>query len=148
MGHSNTITIEEFSAALEESSPLIIDVRSAKEYNSFHLKGAISTPLPSLSPASLAALQQTLTAQGKPVYILCRSGVRAKTAAQILAKDGNFPGYIVEGGTLACDKFGMRIIRNNGLTSSNWQISTFIIFLVFAVMFLGILLMYFGIIKV
>jgi len=138
----NTISLEVFSTILEKNAPLIIDVRSEREYKSFHLQGAVNTPLASLTPASLVSLQQRMNAQGKPVYILCRSGVRAKKAAQTLAEDSKLSGYIVEGGTIACDKYGMHIISNSSLTSYNSRVRAVIAALVFFGVFFSAALIY------
>jgi len=61
---------------------MLIDVRSPEEFASERIAGAINIPV--------QALQQRLQdiPQDRPVVLICRSGNRSKTAAQILTRAG------------------------------------------------------------
>lgn len=61
---------------------IIVDVRTAVEYRSGHIAGAINIPLQTL-PQGLAKLNKT-----KTVITCCASGIRSASAKSILQKNG------------------------------------------------------------
>ena len=61
---------------------VILDVRTDVEFNAGHAEGALHIPVDQLA----ARVQEV--PEGKPVLILCRSGVRASNAYKILRKAG------------------------------------------------------------
>jgi glyoxylase-like metal-dependent hydrolase (beta-lactamase superfamily II) len=83
-------------AALRERSPapFVLDVRSALEFESERIEGAHLIPLDELE-ARLAEVP----AQGE-LAVVCRSGVRATMAAEVLARAGR-RARVLEGGMLA-----------------------------------------------
>jgi len=84
-----------------EPDAVVIDVRTPLEFREVHATGAKNLPLDSLDPASLP--------EGRPVYILCRSGQRATRAAEKFSP-GQQP-VVVEGGTLAWVEAGLPVVR-------------------------------------
>lgn len=50
-------------------------------------------------------------AKDQPLYIFCRSGNRAKQAAEKLEKNGYEQCYVVEGGTMAWAEAGLPVVR-------------------------------------
>ncbi len=97
-------------AALWRDNPglVVIDVRTAGEYESVHAEGAKSLPLQDLDPARFFA---SLGAADTPVYLLCKSGVRATQAAELLLQAGARHPVVVEGGTDAWAAAGLPIQR-------------------------------------
>jgi phage shock protein E len=75
----------------ETSEHLLLDVRTAEEYTSGHIKNAINIPVESL-PDLLDELPGDL-----PIVVYCRSGNRSATAAQILVSAGYQPVYDLGG---------------------------------------------------
>lgn len=69
--------------ALTDNGAIIVDVRSAFEYNSGHINGAINIPLDEIR-AKVAELKK----KNKPVITCCRSGARSGAARAILAEAG------------------------------------------------------------
>lgn len=65
-------------------APMILDVRTDKEYASGHVPGAINIPVDQL-PAHLAELRRHDNAE---IVVYCESGRRAGKAADILIGDG------------------------------------------------------------
>lgn len=65
-------------------APMVLDVRSADEFASGHIAGAMNIPHDQLSRrhGELAAFQT------RPVVICCRSGMRAGIAARVLRQAG------------------------------------------------------------
>ncbi|MCW1837271.1 rhodanese-like domain-containing protein [Bacillus xiamenensis] len=60
----------------------LIDVRSAIEFQTNHMKGFRNIPLPQLKE------QAHQLAKDKEVYVICQSGMRSMQAAKILKKQG------------------------------------------------------------
>ena len=106
-----TATIEQITAhdlaALWRSEPdlTVIDVRTAAEYESVHARGAKLQPLHELSARGFAG-------HDRPVYILCKSGVRATQAAEKLLEAGVNHPVVVEGGTDAWVAAGLPVERS------------------------------------
>jgi len=72
----------------------LLDVRQPKEYEQSHLPGALLIPLPELAD-NLSTLNKN-----DPVIVYCRSGVRSKSACQILIQAGFTDCYNMAGGIL------------------------------------------------
>ena len=67
----------------QKTSLVILDVRTDAEFNAGHAAGALHIPVD-----QLADRVQDVP-EGKPVLIVCRSGVRASNAYRILRKAGH-----------------------------------------------------------
>ncbi len=95
---------------LQQSSVTsLLDVRTPAEHAEIHVPGAHLVPLDRLDPAKLASVDGF--AKDKPLYVLCRSGNRAKQAAQRLEEEGFTQCHIVEGGMVAWEQAGLPINR-------------------------------------
>src|SRR5690606_21499423 len=71
-----SVSPEELQQLRQQGSDVeLIDVRTPIEYAEVHVDGARLVPLDMLDPQAIAA-----TCQGKPVYVLCRTGGRAAKA--------------------------------------------------------------------
>lgn len=92
-----------------EPDLLLLDVRTPSEYDEAHVPQARNEPLDRLAPATLAATTGLKPEQ--PVYLLCRSGARAKIAADKLQQAGFPNGIVVTGGTLAWIEAGLPVTR-------------------------------------
>lgn len=82
--------LEDVPKLLGDASVTLLDVRTAEEYSRGHIDGFINIPVDHLRER-LGEL-----ALGKPVYVMCQSGLRSYIAARILAGHGydcyNFTG--------------------------------------------------------
>ena len=96
--------------------PHLLDVRTQAEYAEVHVTGVHLAPLDSLDASGLA----TVNGFGKdqPLYIFCRSGNRAKQAADKLEKSGYQQCQVVEGGTMAWIEAGLPVTRGTGTVIS------------------------------
>ncbi|CCK24642.1 hypothetical protein BN159_0263 [Streptomyces davaonensis JCM 4913] len=92
------VTQEAFAAAWADG-PLTVDVREAEEYATGHIPGARLMPLRTV-PARLGELPTD-----RPVYVICASGNRSKTAADWMTSQG-IDAYSVAGGTGAWARGG------------------------------------------
>ena len=95
---------------LEQGEKLhLLDVRTPAEYAEIHVPGAHLAPLDRLDAIKLAGVNGF--AKDQPLYIFCRSGSRAKQAAEKLEKSGYEQCHVVEGGTMAWAEAGLPVTR-------------------------------------
>ncbi len=91
--HIGLVSAEElFERLSKESGVALIDVRSASEYDSHHIKGSIHIPAPELR-SRYGELQPEL-----PTYVVCSTGNRSSLGASILKQRGFQRVYNVAGG--------------------------------------------------
>lgn len=113
-----SVSPEELQQLRQQGSDVeLIDVRTPIEYAEVHVDGARLVPLDMLDPQAIAA-----TCQGKPVYVLCRTGGRAAKACEKLQAAGMTNVYRVEGGTLACAEAGLPMVRGRNVISLERQV--------------------------
>ena len=94
-------------ATAHRRGELIIDVREPAEYAEGHVPGARLMPLP-----RLAAMAGALP-PGQPIYVICASGNRSKSAAGLLRARG-LDAHSVAGGTGAWAAAGRAIVSGSG----------------------------------
>ncbi len=78
----------------EHQDLFVIDVRSAAEFESMHIRGSCNVPLPLLSEHA----DELAGRLGSHVVLVCHSGARAEQARQRLAKSGIDTAYVLTGG--------------------------------------------------
>lgn len=78
------ISSKEATEIIENISPLILDVRTEREFNSGHIEGATLIPVQVLS-SRLGELDKY---KEEPIFIYCRSGNRSTVAAKMLLDAG------------------------------------------------------------
>jgi rhodanese-related sulfurtransferase len=88
--------------------PLLLDVRTPREYASAHVPDAIRMPLESLDPLQVATL---LPPGQSSLYVICQSGSRARKAIAKLEAAGVKCCVLVEGGTSAWIQAGLPVQR-------------------------------------
>lgn len=112
-----TIAPRQLSALLEHGEKLhLLDVRTPAEHAEVHVPGVHLSPLDKLDAAELAGTNGF--AKDQPLYIFCRSGSRAKLAAERLEKDGYTQCSVVEGGTTAWVEAGLPVERGTNKVMS------------------------------
>jgi rhodanese-related sulfurtransferase len=89
------VSVEQANTAVQEKNVQFIDVRTPAEFSEGFAQKAVNFPLDTLEK-DLAKLNKT-----KPVYLICRTGRRSLTGAEILDKAGFSEVYNVAGGTVA-----------------------------------------------
>ena len=90
------LTSQEFKKQITGNSLQLIDVRTAVEFKSGHIKGAKNLDFFS---SSFKAQLEKLNKE-KPVYVYCRSGNRSNKAAHLLVKMGFVEIFDLKGGFL------------------------------------------------
>jgi len=82
----------------------LVDVRTAEEFASGHLPGAVNIPLPELA----GRLGEIAT--DEPVVLYCRSGNRSGQAAQLLTAEG-YTQILDLGGIIAWEAAGLPVVQ-------------------------------------
>lgn len=96
------------ASQLPATDIVIIDVRTEEEHIDIHLAQPHTlVPLDQLDANQFVA-DNNLT-DDDTVYILCRSGKRATTAAQMFINAGYTNIQVIEGGILACQASGIAV---------------------------------------
>lgn len=116
--------------------PRLIDVRTPVEYAEVHAADAESIPLDTLTPEKL----RDAARPDEPLCVICKSGARAKQAAEKLAAAGVGPVAVITGGTDAWVRDGLPVVRQRGVISLERQvrIAVGVILLTFATLSLTV----------
>ncbi len=96
----------------------LLDVRTPAEFREIHATVARNSPLESLDCGAVLAEHPT----SAPLYVICRSGSRGKTAAEKFAAAGCTNVFNVEGGTLAWEQAGCPVVRGKKTISLERQV--------------------------
>ena len=105
----NSIQPPELHRLLAAGGPAeLLDVRTPGEFAAAHVPGAKLIPLDDLDPA---AFQRQRGPGEIPVYVLCRSGGRARKAIEKLERAGVRGCVLVEGGTQGWMDAGLPVDR-------------------------------------
>ncbi len=116
-----TITPRELEARWREGSTVeLIDVRTPVEYLELHAEPARLIPLDRLDPK--AVMEERRGATGDPIYIICRSGNRAREACKKFLAAGYKEVVSVEGGTVEWEKAGLPVVRGAKVISLERQV--------------------------
>ena len=100
------IDVESLERFLAAGAPLI-DVRQPDEYVEVHVPGAVLIPLGQV-PERVDVVPRDV-----PVYVICRSGNRSRTASAFLIEQG-IDATNVAGGTLAWLQAGKPVATGAG----------------------------------
>lgn len=105
-----TISPKELHERQQRGEPMhLLDVRTPAEHAVVHVPGVHLVPLDRLDAAQMARTAGSIP--DAPLYILCRSGSRAKQAAEKLERAGFSLCHVVEGGTTAWADAGLPVNR-------------------------------------
>lgn len=109
---TNQISVLEVSA-MSPGECQLIDVREYPEFRAERIEGA------RLIPLSAFGKQLDLIDRSKRVYLLCRSGNRAKQAAEKLINQGFTDVHVVEGGMVAWQSANLPTVQGQ---STVWSL--------------------------
>jgi rhodanese-related sulfurtransferase len=116
-----TISPEQLAGLCRQRPKInLIDVRTPAEFRAVHLEAARNVPLDSLDPAAL--IREVATSGNDPLYLICASGTRGRQACEQLVMAGANNVMNVEGGTIACVKVGLPVIRGQKRVSLERQV--------------------------
>lgn len=91
----------------DQQDLMVIDVRSAAEFESMHIRGSYNVPLPLLSEHT----DELAARLGTRVVLVCQSGVRAEQARQRMAGAGIDTARVLTGGVPGFAAAGGEVIR-------------------------------------
>lgn len=115
-----TITPRQLSDLTQSGTPVeLIDVRTPVEFREVHVGFARNVPLDQLDAARLVSGRSDA---GQPLYVICRSGSRAKQACEKILAAGYKNVINVEGGTQAWDQAGLPVVRGKKAISLERQV--------------------------
>ncbi len=104
------ITPRQLHDRLQQGEKLhLLDVRTSAEHAEIHVPNVPLVPLDQLEATKLSSVNGF--AKDQPLYIFCRTGNRAKQAAEKLEKSGYEQCHVVEGGTMAWAEAGLPVNR-------------------------------------
>lgn len=112
-----TCSVQDAYARQGAGTGHLVDVRTPAEYRSLHAKGATLVPLDAFDTAAVTGAVPT----GRTIHLLCKSGARARMAAQKLQAAG-CTCVVVEGGTDAWAAAGLPVVRGKAAMSLERQV--------------------------
>jgi len=121
------------AAADKRDSVLFLDVRTPLEYGESHIDGSVLHPLSEINVAKV----EKLAAGKSACVVVCRSGSRAKQAADKLSVSEVLNVEILEGGVQAWDALGLPLVRGKAVMSLERQVRVAAGSMVFAGVVLG-----------
>jgi rhodanese-related sulfurtransferase len=80
-----TISPQQLAERCRDGKIDLVDVRTPVEFQEIHVEQAPNVPLDRLDPA---AVSQAHSAEGGPLYVICRSGSRGRQACDKLVAAG------------------------------------------------------------
>lgn len=117
----STISPRELERLRSQGKPVdLIDVRTPVEYREVHAEPARLVPLDALDPKAVMATRDV--AGDEPLYVICRSGNRARMACEKFLSAGFSNVVNVEGGTLAWEQEGLPVVRGKKAISLERQV--------------------------
>lgn len=115
---SSITTTSPRAAREQQGEALFLDVRTPAEFEEAHIEGALLHPLTELNPEEIKR-----HAQGKrSVFLICRSGGRARQAAEKLAAHGLSGLRVMSGGMQAWENEGLPVNRGRATISLERQV--------------------------
>jgi rhodanese-related sulfurtransferase len=116
-----SISAEEFKVLCDTFERIdLLDVRTPAEFDEVHLSAARNIPIAELNPANTMRLRQHRSTE--PLYVICQSGGRGRQACKLFQKAGFSNVVNVEGGTAACIKAGLPVVRGRKTISLERQV--------------------------
>ncbi|PRB71701.1 rhodanese-like domain-containing protein [Arthrobacter sp. MYb213] len=88
---------------------VVLDVRSAAEFETLHIKGSYNVPLPLLAEHT----EELASKLDTKVVLVCQSGVRATEAKTKLASAGFSEAHVLDGGVPAYHQAGGETIEGS-----------------------------------
>lgn len=111
-GGVQQMDVQAWNAALQQKKGVILDVRTAGEYNRAHLAG--SSPVDISDPRFAQKVGKI--ARDKPVFVYCATGARSAAAARQMAKMGFAEVYNLQSGIMAWQQAGLPVERGAAAT--------------------------------
>jgi rhodanese-related sulfurtransferase len=124
-------SVHEMNELLGGGECQVVDVREFSEFNAERIAEA------QLMPLSNFEKHADEIDHSKPVYLMCRSGNRAKQAAEKLSSKGFTDIHVVQGGMVAWSSANLPIVKGE---SKVWSLERQVRFTAGSIVLLGLLL--------
>jgi rhodanese-related sulfurtransferase len=124
-------SVHEMNELLGGGECQVVDVREFSEFNAERIAEA------QLMPLSNFEKHADEIDHSKPVYLMCRSGNRAKQAAEKLSSKGFTDIHVVQGGMVAWSSANLPIVKGE---SKVWSLERQVRFTAGSIVILGLLL--------
>ena len=119
----------------QQKHAIIIDVRTAGEYRTAHIKGSFNVPL-----NELAEHISTLKTYSEPIIVVCRTSNRSSIAANALHEMGLDDVGIMRGGIHSWERAGYTVVYGEKHISMERQVRIFAGSMVLVTAILGFVL--------
>lgn len=117
----STIGPAELRKLLDAGEPIeLIDVCTPVEFRAMHVAKARNIPLERLDAQSIIHARQPGARQ--PLFMICPSGTRGRSACEKLIRAGYEHVANVEGGTQACEDHGVPVVHGKKAVSLERQV--------------------------
>lgn len=97
----------ELTALVNRENALVVDLRSANEYQAGHVSGAKHVLMSQFDPEN----KQLAAAKTLPVVLVCKTGMSAASAAKRLVKAGFERVHVLDGGITAWEQAGLPLVK-------------------------------------
>lgn len=115
-----TIQPQKLQEKIQQGQPVtLIDVRTPLEFQEVHAQVARNEPLDRLNVERIANQHGD---PNEPIYVICRSGSRARQACERFQAAGVTHVVNVDGGTQAWDAAGLPVVRGKKVMSLERQV--------------------------
>lgn len=102
------LNVSDFAKKANESSVVVLDVRTPSEYQSGHLANAVNVDYEGMNfEGEVNKLDKT-----KTYAVYCRSGRRSGLATEVMAKNGFKSIFNLNGGIIDWQNAGMSVVNN------------------------------------
>jgi len=101
------VTAEEAATVIAEKAPLILDVRTPREFASGHLEGATLLPIQEMQ-RRIGELSED---KERPVFVYCRTGNRSTVASKLLIDAGHRQVVNLRRGIVDWERRGLKVVR-------------------------------------
>ena len=109
------VDVNGFAKLIAEPSLVILDVRTAEEFNEGHIEGAVNVDY---KQDGFVEKSLTMLPKDQTIAVYCRSGRRSASAAELLAAEGYKPVNLL-GGILAWKEANMPV------TTDTYEVDVF-----------------------
>ena len=107
-GDYTTLNANDFEKAImDDNKPIIVDVRTADEYNAGHIRNAINIDV---KGDNFLEIAEEKLEKGKKIAVYCQGGIRSRKAAAKLSSEG-FSVINLEGGISEWIKAGKETVK-------------------------------------
>ncbi|MEN9735722.1 MAG: hypothetical protein RL129_432 [Actinomycetota bacterium] len=107
-GKVTNLSVEDFATKISDSSIVVLDVRTAGEFQEGHIQNAINVDYEGLNfEGEVNKLDKT-----KTYAVYCRSGRRSGLATEVMAKNGFASIFNLNGGVIDWQAAGKPLVNN------------------------------------